>query len=111
MRTLLITTAGIEVGAGLVLLALPSIMGTFLFGSALSTPVELTIARMMGIALLALGVACWSARKDGHSRATRGLVGAMLVYNAGVIAVLGYAGIGLALSAWACGRRFFFMWS
>jgi hypothetical protein len=69
-----------------------------LLGSSLSTPVELTIARVAGVSLLALGVAFWFARHDEQSHAARGLVGAMLLYNAGVVAVLLYAGIGLGLS-------------
>ncbi len=54
--------------------------------------------RVAGAALLALGVACWLARHDGQSRAARGIVSAMLVYNLGTASVLAYAGIGLRLS-------------
>jgi hypothetical protein len=56
------------------------------------------IARIAGTALLALGLACWLARLDGRSRATRGLVGAMVLYNAGSVALLAYAGLDLDLS-------------
>jgi hypothetical protein len=85
-------------GAGLVLVVLPAPAITFLFGSAPSTPVELVLARMAGVALCVLGVACWLARDDGQSRAARGLVGGMVLYNAGIAIVLAYAGIGLALA-------------
>lgn len=98
MKALIAATAVIELAAGLLLLALPSQAGTLLLGSPLRSPVEFTIARVAGVALLALGVACWLARSDEQSRAARGLIGAMLVYNAGVAAVLAYAGIGLGLS-------------
>ena len=97
MKNLLTVTAVIELGAGLVMLALPSLVIVYLFGSALSTPVELVVARMGGVALLALGVACWFARDNGQSRAAKGLAGAMGFYNAGVVAVLVYAAIGLGL--------------
>ena len=50
-----------------------------------------------GAALLALGVACWLARGDTQSRATRGVVVAMLMYNLVVTAVLAFAGIDLGL--------------
>jgi len=47
--------------------------------------------------LLALGVACLLARDDTQSRAARGLVVAMLMYNIVATAVLAFAGIGLGL--------------
>jgi len=47
--------------------------------------------------LLALGVACWLARDDTQSRATRGLVVAMLIYSIAATAFLAFAGIGLGL--------------
>ena len=98
MKTLLTVSAVIELGAGLGMLAVPSLVGTLLVSSSVSAPVELTIARLTGVALLALAIACWLARDDGRSRAARGLVGAMLLYNTGGVAVLLYASIGLGLS-------------
>jgi len=97
MKNLLTLEAVIEVGAGLGMVVLPSLLVTLLLGSSLDTPVALTVARVAGVALLALGIACWLARHDGQSRAARGLLGAMVVYNAGVFMVLAYAGIALGL--------------
>ena len=99
MRNLLSVTALIETGTGLVLVALPSLLTKLLLGSSLDIPVALTVARVAGVAISALGVACWLARHDGQSRAARGLVGAMVLYNAGILTVLVYAGIGLGLSS------------
>ena len=101
MHNLLAVTAAAEVATGLVVVARPSRFATLLLGSSLDAPAALTIARVAGVALIALGVACWLARSDGHSRAARGLVGAMLFYNTGVAIVLAWAGIGLALSGMA----------
>jgi hypothetical protein len=98
VKNLLTLEAVIEVGAGLGMVVLPSLVVTLLLGSSLDTPVALTVARVAGVALLALGIACWLARHDGQSRAARGLLGAMVVYNAGVFMVLAYAGIALGLS-------------
>ena len=93
MKTLLTVTAGIELGAGLALLCWPSAVVVLLLGSPLDAPAAVTLGRVAGAALLALGVACWLARGDAQGRAARGLVAAMLVYNVGAVVVLGAAGI------------------
>ena len=95
-KPLFIATAVFEVGTGLALLVSPALPVSILIG-ALDTPAALTVGRVAGAALLALGVACWLARGDGQTRAGRGVVAAMLLYNAAVVAVLAYAGIGLRL--------------
>jgi hypothetical protein len=97
MKALPIVTAVIEVGAGLALLGFPSAVAILLLGTPLDTPAALTVARVAGAGLLALGVACWLARGGMQSRAAIGLVAAMLLYNAAAVAVLAHAGIGLGL--------------
>jgi len=99
LGNLLTVTAAIEVGAGIMMLALPSLAATLLLGSPLDSAAGSTVARVAGVALIALGVACWRARSPGKSGAAKGLVGAMVIYNAGVAAVLVYASLGLKLSA------------
>ena len=98
-RSLFIVTAFIEVGTGLVLVPFPSLLAMLLLGSSLDEPVALTVARVAGVALLALGAACWLARDDEQSRAAKGLVGAMVFHNAAIATVLVYGGVGLGLSA------------
>jgi hypothetical protein len=97
MKNLLSVTALIEFGIGLAFLAYPSIPVNLLLGSSLNTPVESILARVLGVSLLALGIACWFSGSYWQSPATRSLVGAMLVYNIGVIIVLVYAALGLSL--------------
>jgi hypothetical protein len=101
MKHLLTLTAILEAPTGLALLVLPSFLSTLLLGSSLDGPVALTVARVAGVAILALAIACWIARHDGQSRAAKGLVGAMLLYNAGVVTLFVYASIGLGLSGLA----------
>ena len=98
MKNLLVTAAVLEFGTGLVLVAIPSVLATLLFGAPLDTPVGLTVARVGGVALLAIGTACWLGRLDGHSRVARGLAGAMAIYNAGAVVISVYAGLALRLS-------------
>lgn len=93
MKSLLTVTAVVEVGAGLALLMIPTATVVLLAGAQLETPAALTVARVCGAGLLALGVACSVARDDWQTRAARGLVAAMLVYNVNAVAALAYAGI------------------
>ena len=63
----------------------------------LETPAALTVARVGEAGLLALAVACWLARVDAQSRATKDLVLAMTFYNVAALAVLAHAGVALGL--------------
>ena len=91
-------TAAVEAATGLALLGLPLLVVSLLLGGSLDTPAALVVARMTGTAQLSLGVACWLARNDAQSRAARGLVTAMLLYNTAAVAVLVYAGMVSRLS-------------
>src|SRR5580765_3300684 len=98
MRTLLVATAVLEAATGLGILALPSAVASLMLGSPLDTPAAVAVARVAGVALLALGVACWRGRHDEPGPSARGLVGAMVLYNAGVIAVLVHEAVGVAMA-------------
>lgn len=93
MNTLFATTAVIEAGAGLALLCLPSAAAKLLLGAPLDTPNALTVERIGGMALLTLGVAFWLARGDAQSRASKGLIAAMVLYNLGAAVILAAVGI------------------
>ncbi len=98
MKILLTMTASVEAGTGLTLLVAPSALALILLGSPLDSMAGLVIGRVLGAALMALGVACWIARDDVRSRTAVGLVRAMLLYNVAVVLVLGYACFALRLS-------------
>jgi hypothetical protein len=97
-RTLLMVTAFVETPIGLMLLVSPALVFAFLLGVSLDAPAVLIIGRIAGAALLALGGACWLARDDGPSRARRGLIAAMLLYNCAAGAVLANAAVGVRLA-------------
>jgi hypothetical protein len=92
-KHLFIVTAVVEVGTGLALAIAPSVPVALLLTSPLSTTVGVTVGRVAGAALISLGAACWLARDDERSRAARGLIVSMLLYNTAAVALLGYAGI------------------
>jgi hypothetical protein len=94
MSRLLKLTALIEAVTGLGLLAVPAIVVRLLLGAEISGA-SIPLGRVAGVALLALGVACWLAHYDAQSRAARGLISAMVLYNLGTVVILGTAGIRL----------------
>ena len=87
MKQVLIFAAVGEAGTGLALLIVPSLVGRLLLGEEL-TGIAIPIARVAGIALTALGVACWPGTP---------LVG-MLTYSAAVTLYLAYVGVAGGLS-------------
>ena len=81
MRRVLVVAAFGEVATGLALVIVPSLVGLLLLGGEL-TGVAIPVARVAGIALIALGVACWPGTP---------LIG-MLTYSAAVTLYLAYVG-------------------
>ena len=85
MKNVLIFAAVAETATGMALLIVPSLVGQLLIGEEL-TGVAIPVARVAGIALVGLGVACWPGPP---------VVG-MLTYSALValyLAYLGFAGL------------------
>jgi hypothetical protein len=58
MKQSLTLAAVIEVATGMALLIVPSLVGQLLFGEEF-TGIVTPVARVLGIALLGLGVGCW----------------------------------------------------
>jgi hypothetical protein len=94
MKRLLKLTAFIEAATGLGLICVPAVIVRLLLGSAL-VGAGVPLGRLAGVALLALGIACWLASSDTESCAARGVVTAMTLYNIGAVLVLGAAGLKL----------------
>ena len=87
MKKALIFAAIGEAATGLALLVVPSLVGQLLLGENL-TGVAIPVARVAGIALIGLGIACWPGPP---------LVG-MLTYSALVALYLAYLGFAVGLT-------------
>jgi hypothetical protein len=96
-KSLLSVTGVLEAAAGLLLLMVPSVLVELLLGAAPRTPAGVAAGRVAGVVLLALGIACWLARKNPAGSTAKRLVAAMLLYNAAVIAFLVAARISLGV--------------
>ena len=92
MTRLLLFSAIIEVLAGLGAMFAPSVLGRLLLAADIPEA-DAPLVRLCGVALLALGVACWLVRSDVQGRSARALSSAMLVYNLGAVITLGAAGM------------------
>ena len=68
-KQLLSVTGAAETATGLVLAVAPSLLVELLLGSVSGTDAGITVSRVAGVAILALGVACWLARQDAAGRA------------------------------------------
>jgi hypothetical protein len=86
-RKTLAFAAVVEIGTGLALLAVPALVIRLLMGDGASG-LALPIARFLGIALLAFGVACWPGTRH-VDRGSSPLAG-MLIYNGLVAVFLAY---------------------
>jgi len=82
MRRVLAVAGVGEIATGLALLLVPSLVGQLLMGQEL-TGVALPLARVTGIALVGLGVACWPGTP---------LIG-MWTYSSAVALYLAYVGL------------------
>lgn len=87
MKRLLTLSALLEVPTGLALIAVPDLVVRLLLGGGISGA-GIPLGRVAGVALLAIGVACWLASHDARSCAARGLASGMVLYNLGVATVL-----------------------
>lgn len=85
-RALVYLTAALEIPTGLALVLIPDRLCSVLLGLYCESLLEFTLCRLAGGALVALGVACWSAARSNRSRL---LVPAALLYNLAAALVLG----------------------
>jgi len=83
---LLTVCAVVEIATGLALLLTPGLVGHLLLGVSATEDTNL-FARFFGVALIALGIACWPRP------VSIGAVRSMLFYNGVVALYLAYVGV------------------
>ena len=96
MNAILMLAALAEAGTGVILLVHPSIIVRLLFGAGI-VGAGVIMSRLAGIALIALGAACWPGTD------TRRAFQAMLTYSALAMLFLIYIGVrseGVGLLLW-----------
>jgi hypothetical protein len=92
MKGVLVLAAVSEAAIGMALLVVPSLVGHLLLGAELAG-IAVPVARVTGIALIALAVACWPGPP----------LAGMLIYNGVVtlyLAYLGFAGGSTGILLW-----------
>jgi hypothetical protein len=94
---LLVTAVG-EGLTGLFLLLLPAVPLALLLGLSAAAAETSLVARVAGIAIVAIAVMSGMAHGDAGSPALRAVLTGILIYDVAVAAVLAYAGIGLRLA-------------
>ncbi|WP_219094892.1 hypothetical protein [Pseudomonas sp. UMAB-40] len=83
---LLVVSAVVELATGAALLLTPGLVCNLLLGMTATDATDL-VARCFGIALIALGIACWP--KAANPAALR----SMLFYNGAIALYLAYVGV------------------
>ena len=97
-KLFLAVIASVEASIGLALLFLPSVPFALLLGLESATVEAIFVGRIAGVALLAIGVASWMARKDELNPSLSGLLVGILIYNTAVTILLLYAGAVLKMT-------------
>ena len=85
----IVVAALVEVLTGLTLMTFPGVFVRLVYGAD-ATGVVITLGRMTGFGLLALGVACWPER---GARVSSPAVRGLLIYNALLTALFIYLAI------------------
>ena len=121
ITVLLKAVAVVELLTGIGLLLAPSLVANLLFGQPLASGVSLVVARVAGMALIAIGLVCWLESVTKRAGQPTALLLGLLAYNGGVPLLLLHSyifndlsgiglwpavGLHLAFSAWiaACIR-------
>ncbi|MET0892991.1 MAG: hypothetical protein ABWY01_05415 [Pseudoxanthomonas sp.] len=87
IKALLTAIALAELATGIGLLLAPSTVAALLLGYPLGSGVPLIVARVAGLALVAIGLICWLEKTSNRGGSPTALLAGLLIYN-GAVAVL-----------------------
>jgi len=96
--TLMIVTAFVETGTGLLLLIWPALVFLLLLGLRQAAPETLLIGRVAAAGAISIGVASWLARRDNRTPGALGVLAGVLIYNVLAALLLAFAGAGLKMA-------------
>jgi hypothetical protein len=88
-RTLILISSSIELATGLALFAVPNLVANVLLSAGLAPSGE-AVARVGGLGLFSLALACWPQGEGDHPQPVR----ALFFYNLMAAGYLGYLRIG-----------------
>ena len=89
LRRILALSVVLEIGTGVALMIAPAIVAALLVRGEI-TGLAIVLGRCMGVALLALALACWPERQGAAPGSAP--FRAMFTYNALIALILGYVG-------------------
>ena len=92
-KSLLLVTAFAEMATGAALLTMPTLVAATIVGGPMGEDTGIAIARIGGVALVALACICWFARNDRRP-VVNGLLTGLLVYNVAVSLLLMQTALG-----------------
>ena len=83
MKNVLLLAALSEAATGLALLIVPALVGRLLLGQELAS-ITISVARVLGIALIALGFACWPGRTPLCGMLTYSVLATLFLTHLGI---------------------------
>lgn len=98
LKWLLLVTAIVELGAGAMLLLVPSLTTELLLGAGLAAAESAIVGRVAGAALLSIGLNCWLERRRDPSSPPVGLLVGLLLYNLAIALLFVDAAVQFELS-------------
>jgi hypothetical protein len=91
VKSLLTLTAIFELSTGLALVAIPTTTTSLLLGTSLHEPAGILVARIAGVSLISLAIACWFSKNYPESSLV--IIKALIVYNISAAMLLAYSGL------------------
>ena len=89
MPSIVSVSAAIEAATGLVLLIAPQLFASLVLGTGFDQA-GVVVARVCGVALLSLGLACWPEEHVSVGEGGTAVARALLTYNASIAAYFAY---------------------